>query len=332
MAARPAIASTVRNAGHVLDSFIRHHRAIGFARIYLFFDDPADPDIATFAEYDGVVCTPVDDALRRRWRGAQSWARFGAHIDTDLMARQTLNCEYALSLARADGCDWLLHIDCDEAFHAPDATPSALFDALARDGVEQAVFHNLEALPERADIVDYFREATLFKVNFAFYGAARYTEEQLALAARASFAHGGPNWFNAYDNGKAATRIDAGLIPHGVHIFQRLENGAPAPSRNRAVGEAAAILHYPKCGLRNFNAKYAMMGAFSDKWFGEVEAPLMHRKSRDIFARGDADAIERFYRENFMAGPGDDVDAMLAAGVLKRITAVADGLSERDAD
>lgn len=55
---RVGIVSTVRNPGPSFDSWLCYHLSIGFSRIYLFFDDPTDPDIATARKYpkDKVLC------------------------------------------------------------------------------------------------------------------------------------------------------------------------------------------------------------------------------------------------------------------------------------
>ena len=100
-------------------------------------------------------------ALRKRWERCPSYAKMRPFLDTEVQARQHLNCEVAMSMAlspeteaglvdgnlvevecsadrngkangNADGgrngvpqnaaADWLLHIDSDELFHIGEGT------------------------------------------------------------------------------------------------------------------------------------------------------------------------------------------------------------------
>ena len=52
---RVAIVTTLRNTGGaVLDSFIRYHVQLGFAHLYLFFDDPEDHAIPSAGRHTAV--------------------------------------------------------------------------------------------------------------------------------------------------------------------------------------------------------------------------------------------------------------------------------------
>ena len=62
-----AIVTTLRDAGPMLDSFVTYHLRNGFARLYLFFDDPADPDLARLAGHPMVSAIAHDEVLRERW-------------------------------------------------------------------------------------------------------------------------------------------------------------------------------------------------------------------------------------------------------------------------
>jgi hypothetical protein len=61
--------------------------------------------------------------LHLAWRRALTWAKFGAFVDSEVMARQMLNVEVATAHFRnmysstsAAPALWLLHIDSDELF------------------------------------------------------------------------------------------------------------------------------------------------------------------------------------------------------------------------
>ena len=126
------------------------------------------------------------------------------------MARQMLNADHAIDLALEQGADWLLHLDIDELFCCAESVASH-FSGISQD-VAQVSYLNHEAAPEGADMEDYFREVTLFKVN-----PALCPQESLAQWRQSS----GRRWFFlGYDNGKAAVRLRPGVTTKGVHLFE----------------------------------------------------------------------------------------------------------------
>jgi hypothetical protein len=218
---RPAIVATVRDAADVLGSFVAYHVAIGFARIYLFFDDPADPCAAALDGHPRVTVVRCDDQLRELWRALRLYPRFGDHVATEVMARQLLNCELAIDMAAADGLDWLLHIDSDEAFLCEGGSVPEHFRALDLRGVRNVVYTNCEALPETLEVGDYFREVTLFRVNINRRGALRFDARQMALLRAAHFTDEHFT-FHLCNNGKAAARVAPELVPVTMHEFGRI--------------------------------------------------------------------------------------------------------------
>jgi hypothetical protein len=327
MPAHPAIVSTVRDAGAVLDSFIRYHQAIGFEYIFLYFDDPQDPFVEKLVDYSNVVGILHDAKLRARWRKLRHWQDMRGHIDTEVMARQVLNCEHATSLAAAAGCDWLLHIDSDEAFACTSGTAPMLFTELTDQGFDLARFMNFEALPEQAEAVDYFRDVTLFKVNPMLRGKLRYSSQQIGVIAQARFPQG--DHFNLYGNGKAAGKINRSLVPANVHRFERRGLfGRKLEPKGTIVGDNAVILHYANCGMQQFMTKYKTLGNFQDKWFGEQDVINFHREARNVCATGDEEAMQRFFHERVMLHPQENLELLLKEGVLARIDAPANLLRQ----
>ena len=135
---RAGLVTTLRGAGSVLDSFLRYHLALGFARLYLFFDDPADPaiEIARRRDDGRVTILMAGSELEAEWRQCVQYAHYAPHVGREVMARQCLNVEVAVQYALADQLDWLLHIDADEIFHCPGQDAGSHFARLAKKGID----------------------------------------------------------------------------------------------------------------------------------------------------------------------------------------------------
>lgn len=95
------------------------------------------------------------------------------------------------------------------------------------------VLPNYEALPEREGIVEPAREVTLFKV------AVDHIDRVLMQQHYKGVAHGNPNYFIAYSNGKSLARVLPGLRPHGAHRWSSY-NG----THNPFTHQQASVLHY----------------------------------------------------------------------------------------
>ena len=145
------IVTTLRDAGPMLDAFIAWHLAAGFKHLFLFFDDPADPDMARVAGHPAITVIPHDAGLRRHWETLPEMAVMGRFVQSDVMARQVLNASLALELARARGLAWLLHIDIDELFFSNGETAAEHFQWADAQDVRTVKYFNFEAVPEKAD-------------------------------------------------------------------------------------------------------------------------------------------------------------------------------------
>ena len=212
---RAAMVTTLRGAAPVLDSFIRYHLALGFAQLYLFFDDPEDPAIALARRFEGsgVTVAVHGPELEEEWQCVQ-FGYFAPHLASEVMGRQCLNVEVAVQWALAAGHDWLLHIDADELFYCPGQDAGSHFARLAAQEIDRAVYPNLEAIAETIDVCDFFCEVTLFKTNRNTLPGGQFNAAQAALAAR--FRQFPPHFFLFYSNGKSAARLAPGLVADGA--------------------------------------------------------------------------------------------------------------------
>jgi hypothetical protein len=313
--ARAAIVTTLRNAGTVLDSFIDYHLNIGFGRLYLFFDDAKDADLPRLAAHPAITATAHDASLRNRWRDLPQYREQSAFLDRGVMARQVLNTELAMEMARADGFDWLLHIDADELFYSPFETAAAHFASLENQLFETVQYMNYEAVPERDEIGDFFREVDLFKVP-PHLNKRRVTPDLVQAVQRMPQLH--PNFFNFYASGKSAVRLSAaGMRPTGVHHFMGPEKRWEAGHSNRHF-----ILHYACCGFENFWTKYMTLGRFADQWWEKYDITKLvgrfHLEARDIVATGEREAARAFYRNRVSIQDDQRINELLALGILAR--------------
>lgn len=311
---RIAICCTLRNA-LALETWLKYHLAAGFDRFYLFFEDPKELERSRSIKDDRIMRFRADRLEALRWRGCEQYEKLAPYLETEVMARQTLNTEIAIQEALDDGIDWLLHIDSDEIFYSPAESVREYFGGLTIEGAQLAVFPNCEAVPESVDYEDCFKEVTLFKINKRLKMCWNYTQEQ--IEAIRSVPQLRDRFFNYYTCGKSAARVSINLQPHGVHRFNIL-NTSNAVTVHTSKAE---ILHYPVCGFEQFWSKYTTLGQFSDNWFGDVAIRSIepfHLEARDIVQSGRSAAME-FYQNRVMITDRKVIDRLIKIDALKRV-------------
>ena len=357
----------------VLDSFVKYHLEIGFSHIYIFFDDPYDASISQIkARYslDQVTIFLRGDDLKSKWSNmCLSYSDLLPYVENEVQARQRLNCEVALKEACKKKYDWLLHIDSDELFYSKLHDDISLhFKRLMDDGVYSLTYLNFEGVPEKmferldvktgdSDFVNYFKHVTLFRrhhsvveMNNASFEGMKYWERRRS--------HG--QYFLAYDIGKSAVRVLPNVQCTNVHKFtimgsqndSLIEGEKNQPKREcTAVIDARnfdaknyyeiqdpVILHYVVCGLPWLRAKYNMLGAFPNSWYGGKIpiAPSFHRDARDLMlhnSKNNEDRVRLFYRNQVMLDVSSDSSEyknLISSGVCERIVKPQNILKRKD--
>ena len=72
---RVGLVCTLKDASKRLDSFIRYHQRVGFAQIYLYFDDASETaDIEAARGYADVEVIVRDETLVAAWATLPGWA------------------------------------------------------------------------------------------------------------------------------------------------------------------------------------------------------------------------------------------------------------------
>lgn len=339
MPAKVGIITTLRDASDVLDSFLTYHFAIGFSKIFLFFDDPSDPAIELAGDFPDAVVVRNDQKLRQAWETTLAYQQDDVvplWLASERQVRMRLNLEVGIAMARAHGLDWVLGIDSDELFHCAGKSVPQHFGDLSEQGLYTALYRNHEGVPERADITDFFREVTLFK-SAIVHRDGLTAEQRECIGGLTQFATG---FYNFYGNGKAAARLDKRPFPQGVHRFIFPGEGKqahslsdlqePAPERQR-VFEEPAILHYPCCGFDHFRDKFRALGDFPDRLYGiydirSTEGPFAI-DSREAFRRGDDDAKQLFDERLLFSDPSQ-TKRLIDSGALFRMNDAAKLLAD----
>ena len=311
-----AIVTTLRNAGRTLESFIAYHMAIGFSHLYLVFDDPSDPDLVRARAHPAVTALAHDADLRQAWTRLPQYAEQAEFIDKEVMARQVLNVKLAMGLAREDGYGWLLHIDSDELFYAPQQSASEHFADIDRQAHDTVRYLNFEAVPERDDINDFFREVDLFKVPPPLCRVPVVPATARLIQTTPQLL---PTYFHFYSIGKSAVRLSAtNMRPIGVHDFIHSNGTYPG-----TLNQQNYILHYPCCGFESLWTKYVTLGRFPNQWWKKYDIAAaigpFHLQARDVVATGDKEAARQFYRTRLAIADREKSEALIAAGLLQRI-------------
>jgi hypothetical protein len=305
------IVTTTRSPGPPIVSFVAYHLSIGFARIFLFVDGHSEPGLDALRMEPRVTLITIDDALRERWSALPSFAVMAEHLDTEVMARQVLNAELAILLARQQRLDWLFHIDSDEALFFPRQSLMDHLLAAESRGMQQIVYPNHEAVPETVEVGDFFREVTLFKASSDISPTG---SEQL---------------FVAYRTGKSAVALGVQAMPHGVHRFRARD---PGPQLTTQRSKSACVLHYPSCGFARYVNKYVTLGPFAERYFGTTsisQTVPFHWQSRLLVTERRMDEARRLYMRKIMLDglATSERAELLARGTLVRISNVSDQLA-----
>ena len=298
---RAAVASTMKDVGPRIDSWVRWHRHLGFARIYIFFDASDEVESANIAKAAGgeavvKVFMRDDPSLLDGWRRQASWKALQADVDRDVQIRQLLSAQFAMELAKSEGLEWLLHIDSDELFlpQPMGATANAAtehFARLAAAGCECFIYHNHEAVPETRTLpgdADPFQALSLFKLSASRVARGMSSDDAATEGAIESWRSRNlaKTYFLYYENGKCACRVDTdGLwVPVSVHQClprrpsqeetsiwdrERLKsagwtNDARNSGLRHELDEQTAILHFPVWSPDALWRKYNLHGAFPD--------------------------------------------------------------------
>ncbi|KAG5402352.1 hypothetical protein IGI04_016959 [Brassica rapa subsp. trilocularis] len=236
--------------------WIFYHKVIGVSTFYLFVEGTAaSPNVSRVLEtIPGVNVIYRTRELEEEQAKSRIWNETWLHkffykpCNYELFVKQNLNMEMAITMARDDGMDWILHLDTDELVHPSGASEyslRSLFREVPAD-VDAVIF---ESSVERDDIKEPFTEVSMFKKNYEHVPRDVYFENFKEAT------HGNKNYFLTYGNGKSAARIQDHLRPNGAH---RWYNYKKIP--NFIYLDEAAVLHYTYSRFSDLTSRHDRCG------------------------------------------------------------------------
>ena len=375
----------------MLESWLLWHGGLGIRDFYICFDDENDSAISIAERYQSCYNVPFyrllftlyisfsasltvlssfkvtivknNAELRNGQKLLPAYAKLAHVLDTEVPARQQLNADWCLQLARKDGLEWLLHLDADELFYLrPPTTLKQHFDKLKEDKVGTIIYMNHEGVPElgKEDAGDVFHAITLFRKNLNSISLNSSAKQCIEFWQKRT-PHG--QYMISYDNGKAATRVVENSFAAGVHAWKiRSDNEESTPSQSldthtpetstysstnevkeslRNVSslsdvrtldlsalykcEDACILHFVVCGLYWYLKKYKILDSFPNSWFGgKLQIlPCFHLDSRDRFLKGDFEAMCTAYRQEVVLADEEMAKKQIESGVCLRVEGIS---------
>ncbi|KAF8088362.1 hypothetical protein N665_0544s0012 [Sinapis alba] len=301
--------------------WIFYHKVIGVSTFYLFVEGTAaSPNVSRVLEtIPGVNVIyrtkelEEEQAKSRIWN--ETWLEkfFYKPCNYELFVKQNLNMEMAITMARDDGMDWILHLDTDELVHPSGASEYSLrnlFREVPAD-VDAVIFVNYESSVERDDIKEPFTEVSMFKKNH------EHVPTDVYFGNYKDATRGNTNYFLTYGNGKSAARIQDHLRPNGAH---RWYNYKKTPNVI-FLGEAA-VLHYTYSRFSDLTSRRDRCGCKPTR--EDVKRCFMLDFDRSAFIIASTSTSEemlQWYREHVVWTDEKLKLKLLKKGILTRIYA-----------
>ncbi|CAI5504832.1 unnamed protein product [Closterium sp. Naga37s-1] len=250
-------------------------------------------------------------AKSRVWN--ETWLAFFFYkpCNYELFVRQSLNMEMAIVFARVLGVDWIFHVDTDELLY-PAGTADFSLQRLIHDlpsDVDLIVFPNYESVVETADVGDSFTEVSLFKKNYDHVTREAY------FAHYRDAAHGNPNYFLTYGNGKSGAKMQAHLRPNGAH---RWHNYMKVPKEVKLM--EAAVLHFTYTHFSDLTSRRDRCGCKPNS--EDVKKCFMLDFDRLAFIIASTQTEEQmfqWYKDHVVWSDRDMIEKLLKKGIFGRI-------------
>jgi hypothetical protein len=319
--ARVCITTTVRDPGPQFEGFLKYHLKTGFEKIYVFFDNPKDPSIPMTRLIKGVQVIPCDKRLRSKWKKLRAYKQMKNTINSEVMARQTLNANLAMAMAVEEKFDWIFHIDADELIHNRLKWPIGKIMAAVPNEISQVTIHNNEAVPQNMDIDNSFTDITHFKINRRVLSKTKKQKKVF----KDFFTKTGRDYFIAYGHGKSAARVRRDIYP-AVHNFKKessskklsLYGGPTSCFLDTVHIDQLVIYHYPNCGFDHYLTKYKHLDNFRPPSYNAYPKGSVHLVSRDAYMAKDFVTLKSIYKKRIQISGEKNIEKLIKAKILER--------------
>lgn len=232
MTDRVCLIATVRSPINELLEFTRYHLAAGVDKVILFFDDPNDTAVEAIAGIPRVVSIVCDTSYWAARRTARPQA---------VEHRQIVNVNFGMQLARADHCDWIIHIDADELLLAQEPVGAVL----ARYSADMVRFAMKEAVAEQDYYTSRF-QATLFREPLSDADGAKLAALSPEDVRDVLFEG---EYFRAHTASKVAVRLNSRIKQMGIH-------GPERQRMSEVKTQDIILLHYDCIGIEDWKRKW----------------------------------------------------------------------------
>ena len=341
-----ALALVVRDERRFLARHLAYHRALGVSRAYVYLDRCAD-DSGAIARSFGFT-TVVE-------RDRDPAERFMSTYQTGVLAD-------ALARARADGVDWLLHVDADEFAFGENAAEPDNADPADDDpddaDFDDADFESPADLRRRGDLRRLIARATR-PWRGGLRGVGRRVDQIILrplevvptplgggrpFAALHWFQDGAAlsrdvldpadgtvrrldDWLGAR-RGKSIVRVGADVKPRSAHDWQTTSGGRPVTAR------AGYHLHFVVTDAAHWLEKYRKFSEYPATWEKGNAVRFPKQAWKDAAARM-TEAEAHAYFDRWVAVPDAELERLSGARAgrhLRRVTVVPDVLAAAGLD
>ena len=275
--------------------FVNYHLHIGVDRIFLFFDDPEDVAINDLSSYDSVTCIRCDD---------EHWKKLGCDAKSNIETRQIVNANLALTWARAEGYQWIAHIDNDELIYLENDLEEVLLSVPQE--IPVLWLPTLEAIPYKMKHKKVFEEISLFKVL--------PTKDHQRFRGKHPEAFFEGEFFRGHIGGKSLVRTTEQV--HSLRLHRPLDkNRQELPS---ITLRAAMLLHYDCYDFDAWFVKWLRRYDGTASAGGRPNRKMQFMAFKALYEEGGMEAMIEFYRRLYFL-PYHLIPALREEGMLREI-------------
>ncbi|MCF7800313.1 glycosyltransferase family 2 protein [Candidatus Babeliales bacterium] len=295
--------------------FVNYHLNIGVDHMFLFFDDPQDPVIKKLREYKKVTCFKCDEEhwkkriskkdikniQKRKMISSYNSKYLGqkqSDSDLSLDEKQQLNSNFALKLTKKNNFRFIIHLDSDELIYLQKKSLKKSLKKIPKN-IDFIRLLPLEAVPEKHNHKNPFREITLFK-NFGIIARFYYPYKKNLLKTF-SFLRKREGtlrniYFKGHAAGKSIVRINNKISELGMH--------EPIPKKNSELKEISykniKLLHFDCKNFENWKQKWIKIHTGETIAIGYNEKNMtFFEKFINAYKKGDNQKMKAIYAEQY---------------------------------